>query len=270
MAKFTKKPMGRPKGSVNKTSMKGRKGRPKWAPPIEDGVVEISLEDLDLTNIKDRPDIIKRVQEQIKSDFNRGKYCVKELAELRGRLDNTKTNVQDEGEDLDRLRLAQQTLKQAAFNKRKAPHHPNRTKNGFTEGNKHSPGRPLGSKRKVIVELERIGEDNSVEALEQIISWMKSGNMEATKFLLDRVYPVRKDVKRYLGYEGEYETLEDINKLSTHVIKMMAEGEISADDAYGYGKICEQRMKVIVDAAMVGKYAELKALVDNIAGIRKG
>ena len=278
MRNIIKKKAGRPKGSP---------GGPKWAKAIDLntlGNLGSSYSKKGALQIMDQP--LTKAQQELWDQINK-QVKKKEAAKLFAPASAAfKEAIADEAlkeaerwkkplsklrrlkDDFEEHMLAQEALQQAAFNKSKAPHNPNRTKNGFTPGHKYSPGRPIGSKRKVTSELEKIGEENALIALENIIHWMKEGNADATKFLLERVYPVRRDLKRHLGYEGKYDTLEDMNDLSRHILTLMGEGEISSDDAYGYGKVIEQRIKNIAETSMAGKYAELKAFVDNIAANR--
>lgn len=166
--------------------------------------------------------------------------------------------------------LADQAIKAATFNKRKAPHKP-RVATNFTLGHKFSPGKPMGAKRKVTIALEQMGEDNAMIAMEQLVKWMKEGDGEATKFLLDRVYPVRKGYRQNLRYTDPIDTLDDVNKLSKHIIHMMLEGEISAEEAIEYGKKLEQRLRIIMEtekiAEITAKYEALKTMVmENVKG----
>lgn len=166
--------------------------------------------------------------------------------------------------------LADQAIKAATFNKRKAPHKP-RVATNFTPGHKFSPGKPMGAKRKVTIALEQMGEDNAMIAMEQLVKWMKEGDGEATKFLLDRVYPVRKGYRQNLRYTDPIDTLDDVNKLSKHIIHMMLDGEISAEEAIEYGKKLEQRLRIIMEtekiAEITAKYEALKTMVmDSVKG----
>lgn len=242
MAKIINRKAGRPAGSKNKEEFKKPgKGKPKWSMQVEE-------------------------VEAPKKTFGRPKKTwslaaagdVEDVSELTQGLSTE-----------DRHGLAKKTLQEAAFNKLKAPNNPNRTKNGFTEGNKYSTGRPLGSKHKTVCEIEKMGDDNALFAMQQMIDWMKEGNPDATRFLLERVYRIRKGLRRYLGHDGQLRTIEDVNHISEHVVKMMADGEMSAEEAAEYGKVFEQRLKIIVETTEIQKYVELKTLVDSIRDMRK-
>jgi len=170
----------------------------------------------------------------------------------------------------ERAALADEAMRAATFNKKKAPKVPRRATN-FTRGHKLSPGKPMGAKRKTTLAIEQMGEENAMLALEKIIERMKEGNIEAAKFLLERVYPIRRGRRIKLWDIGEQKTLDDVNRLSEYIMKLMIEGEISAEEAVEYGKKLEQRLRIIMESQKINeimsKYEALKAVVmDSVRG----
>ena len=164
----------------------------------------------------------------------------------------------------ERAELADEAMRAATFNKKKAPKVPRKATN-FTRGHKFSPGKPMGAKRKTTLAIEQMGEENAMLAMEKIVGWMKEGNMEATKFLLERVYPIRRGRRIKLWDTGDQKTLEDVNRLSEYIMHLMIEGELSAEEAVEYGKKLEQRLRIIMESQKIGeitaKYEALKAVV---------
>lgn len=123
----------------------------------------------------------------------------------------------------------------------------------FKKGNPGGPGRTVGSRNRVSVALDEIGEENAMLGMQLMVSWMKSGDRDATKFLLERVYKGRKGTRRDLGEYEPVRTIEDINRISKNVIHRMVIGDISAEEAEDYLKALERHLKLMVDTEMAAK-----------------
>lgn len=120
-----------------------------------------------------------------------------------------------------------------------------------------SPGRPKGSRNKSTLMLEAIGSENAVAIYQQLVDLAlgrtKEGDINACKMILDRVYPVRKACKMSIDFDGPLETVQDINEASKHLLRMVIEGEISAEDAEDIGKNFERRLRIITDSVAMDK-----------------
>ncbi len=133
----------------------------------------------------------------------------------------------------------------------------------FEKGNvPHSWGRPKGSKNKITVALEQIGVDNAQAVYAKLVGLALSGDVNACKMILDRVYPLRKGLRFSLEFDGPLDTIQDINDLSKHVLNMVISGEVSAEEAEEYGKVLEQRMKIITDTETMKKIEHTCMLVE--------
>jgi hypothetical protein len=142
------------------------------------------------------------------------------------------------------------------------------TDNRFQNGNHASPGRPKGSKNKSTLMLEAIGLENATSVYQKLVDLAlgrtKEGDVTACKIILDRVNPVKKGNKYSLDYFGETKTIKDINALSEHVVNLVIQGEISLEEAEEYGRILEQRLKMITDTDIAVKIQETCEKVDMI------
>jgi polyhydroxyalkanoate synthesis regulator phasin len=149
--------------------------------------------------------------------------------------------------------LAAEALKMDVMNKKKGTKQSTYGK-PYASGNNYGKGRTQGSKNKGTAWIRSIGEEYSELAIRQMVEWMKAGDKEATRFLLERIYPIRKGLRHYLNYDcGTLKTLQDIDKISEHVTTLMVEGEISAEEAEEYGKAIERRMRIIIDSKVMDK-----------------
>jgi hypothetical protein len=125
-----------------------------------------------------------------------------------------------------------------------------------------SAGRPKGSKNKITVALQQIGEDNAQAVYSKLVEVALAGDVNACKMILDRVYPLRKGLRFSIEFDGPLDTVEDINALSKHVLNMVISGELSPEEAEEYGKVLEQRMKIITDTETMKKIDHTCMLVD--------
>lgn len=137
----------------------------------------------------------------------------------------------------------------------------------FQARNSYSPGRPKGSRNKTTLIIEQIGLDNAEKVYLKVVELAMDGDFNACKFLLDRVYPPQKSRKFSLEFYGPTKTIQDINAVSEHVLKLAIEGEISFEEAEECGKLLEQRMKVITDADVMPK---IEAMVKKVESIKNG
>ncbi len=148
--------------------------------------------------------------------------------------------------------------------------------NTFKKGNPGGPGRPAGSRNKITLELEQIGEDNAILAMDRMIDLSLNGDpsgcFQACKYILDRVMPPRKGAKMPFGISTRVKTVDELNALSEKIIAMMIDGDLSAEEAVEVGKAIEQRLKVIIetdDTEIRSKYAALREIVDSIQNDRR-
>ena len=137
----------------------------------------------------------------------------------------------------------------------------------FQDGNPGGPGRPKGSRNKMTLALAKIGEDNVEDVFKRLVDIALGkiiGDAKACKAVIDTAITLRKITPINFELPAPIETTEDLNKFSKKVINMAAEGEISAEEAMEYGKLCEQELKMITDTDVVKKIENTCMLVDLI------
>jgi|SRR5271154_920998 len=137
----------------------------------------------------------------------------------------------------------------------------------FQDGNAGGPGRPKGSRNKMTLALAKIGEDNVEDVFKRLVDIALGkiiGDAKACKAVIDTAITLRKITPINFELPAPIETTEDLNKFSKKVINMAAEGEISAEEAMEYGKLCEQELKMMTDTDVVKKIENTCMLVDLI------
>ena len=114
----------------------------------------------------------------------------------------------------------------------------------FKPGNKYGKGREVGSKSKMQLAIEQIGFENAKGVLNKVVESALQGDMQASKLILERVMPVRKGARFKLNmpYLNSLEDLETANK---EILRMMAEGEISSEEALSINENIELRRGII-------------------------
>jgi hypothetical protein len=140
-------------------------------------------------------------------------------------------------------------------------------KNGtsFKKGWSGGPGRPVGSRNSATIALEQMGEENAYAVYAKLVELALEGDVNACKLIIDRVYPPRKGLRVNLEYSGTMDTVQDINMLSKHVLGKVLSGGLSPEEGEEYGKLCEQRLKIITDTDVMNKIEETYQKVDAIS-----
>lgn len=138
----------------------------------------------------------------------------------------------------------------------------------FKKGAPRGPGRPVGSRNKLTMALEAVGEGNAILVYQKLVDLAlgrtKEGDATSCKMILDRVLPVRKDRKIALDIEGSVGTAKAISAISTKVTDMMVKGELSPSESLEIGNKIEQHLKIITDVDIMDKIEGAVAKVDKM------
>lgn len=138
----------------------------------------------------------------------------------------------------------------------------------FQDGNPGGPGRPKGCRNKLTLVLAQIGEESAESVFKKLIDLAlgntKDGDAKACKAVMDTIMALRKVTPINFELHKKIETTEDLNTFSRKIINMTAEGELSAEEAMEYGKVCEQELKMMTDTEVVKKIENTCQLVDII------
>lgn len=117
-------------------------------------------------------------------------------------------------------------------------------------------GRPRGSRNKSTLLMEAIGRENGPAILAKMTQLALNGDKEASKIILERVYPIR---KTYVDtrFGKLLNTIEEVNEASRYITTMALDGEISLEEAEEYGKIIDRRLKVVTESVAMKDINEI-------------
>ena len=128
----------------------------------------------------------------------------------------------------------------------------------FKPGNTFGKGRPAGSRNKSQLAIEKIGQDNAEAVYQKVVEAALAGDMVAAKCVLDRVVPIRKGARVFIGDQLENKTIAQLNEISEKVTTMMAEGDISAEEASAVCAVLEYREESIQRQVLEAKIIDLE------------
>lgn len=145
----------------------------------------------------------------------------------------------------------------------------------FKKGWKGGPGRPHGSRNRASIIIEQIGEKIARENAERVYNHMLAlalgetdkGDIAACKYIYETACPPRKGARVDLCYEEdlrEARTSKEVDELSRKVTQDSLEGSISIEEADGWGKVLEHRLKILTDVDVLKKIEETCKKVDSI------
>ena len=139
-------------------------------------------------------------------------------------------------------------------------------KPGFQPGQSGNPqGRKQGSRSKVVVALEALGEGEVQDIVQALIDKAKAGDAVAAKPILDRVWPVRKGARVEFDLAPVSEA-KDLPTSIAGVTEQVASGTISPDEGALIVGLLEAQRKAIETADLADR---VSALEERLAkGIR--
>jgi hypothetical protein len=118
-------------------------------------------------------------------------------------------------------------------------------------------GRPAGSRSKILVALDALGEGEAEEIVKAQIEKAKGGDSVAAKTILDRVWPARKGA-RYLFELPEVMKAEELPQAIAAITRQTAEGDISPDEASLIVGLLEAQRKAIETSELAARLTALE------------
>lgn len=145
----------------------------------------------------------------------------------------------------------------------------------FKKGWSGGPGRPQGSRNKVSIMLDEVGDkiaiENAVRAYKHMVALSlgeaDKGDISGCKYIYEAACPPRKGARVNLGYEAplkQAKTAKEINYFSEKVTLDMLEGIISVEEAEGFCKVLDHRLKILTDVDVLRKIEETCTRVDSL------
>ncbi|QRI63622.1 hypothetical protein JQ506_22960 [Shinella sp. PSBB067] len=131
-------------------------------------------------------------------------------------------------------------------------------KSRFRKGQSGNPkGRPAGSRSKVLVALDALGEGEAEAIVFAMVNQAKGGDVTAAKAILDRVWPPRKGSRLQFDLP-EVSTADDLPPAIASVTRQVAEGEISPDEGTAIVALLEAHRKAIETSELAARVAALE------------
>lgn len=128
--------------------------------------------------------------------------------------------------------------------------------NRFAKGKSGNPaGRAKGARHAALVALDAIGSAAATAILERVILDAKAGDMRAAEIVLGRIWPVRKGRAITLPLP-DVRTAADVTEAMATVIKAMAVGDLSPEEAVAVSAVIEGQRRAIANLDGNGGDAE--------------
>lgn len=128
----------------------------------------------------------------------------------------------------------------------------------FEPGQSGNPkGRQAGSRPKVLVALDALGEGEAEAIVLKMVEKAKDGDAVAARSILDRVWPARKGA-RLAFHLPEVKTAEDLPDAVAAITRQVAEGEISPDEGATVVTLLEAHRKAIETSELAARLAALE------------
>ena len=127
----------------------------------------------------------------------------------------------------------------------------------FLPGNRFGKGRPAGSRNKATLLLEQIVESEGEGVVRTMIQRAKKGDPTCMKLTVERAYPVRRERPMHLDLP-EIRTAEDLPAAFRAVMRALAQGDITSEQAERVTRILEFGRKAIETGDLARGLAEVQ------------
>lgn len=126
----------------------------------------------------------------------------------------------------------------------------------FAPGTSGNPaGRPRGSKHVALKALDAIGCEAAAELVETAVGLAKSGDIQALKLVLDRIWPARKGSPR----PCRIPIAEGAVPAADAVLDQVAAGEITAEEGAVIMGLLDARRRAVEHGELVARIEALEA-----------
>ena len=143
-------------------------------------------------------------------------------------------------------------------------------KGRFVKGNKAGKGRPQGSKTRIQIAIEEMGEDVISEAFEVIKAAVKNKDLNAAKYIVERLKPPRRTARFKFALPVSIDSIEQFDEATKNVVRMMSEGDISIEEAKMIVEVINVRATALEYKDFKGQFERLRNDMDNLMSSRDG
>ena len=115
----------------------------------------------------------------------------------------------------------------------------------FEPGNPGGPGRPVGSRNKATLALDKIADDAGKAILKAMVETAKAGDMRAAELVLSRIWPARKGGRPIAIELLKIQTAADVVAALGSLADAVAGGELTPDEGASVASILETKRRAI-------------------------
>ncbi|MGD9885356.1 MAG: DUF5681 domain-containing protein [Reyranella sp.] len=127
----------------------------------------------------------------------------------------------------------------------------------FQSGNPGGPGRPVGSRNKASILLDKMAESGAQAVLRKQIALAKGGDQRAAELILSRVWPVRKGRPVALDLPA-IDTAANIVSALGAVADAVGAGDLTPDEGQAVTVILEAKRRAIETAELESRVSALE------------
>ena len=129
----------------------------------------------------------------------------------------------------------------------------------FEPGGPGGPGRPVGSRNKATIALDKIADDAGEAILEKLVEVAKSGDMRAADLVLSRIWPIRKGRPVSLDLPAINSSADVVAALST-VAESVAGGTLTPDEGQAVAAVLEIKRRAIETVELENRVIALERM----------
>jgi hypothetical protein len=119
-------------------------------------------------------------------------------------------------------------------------------------------GRPPGTRNRATVLAEQLMEDDAEQVVRAVLGAARAGDMTAARLILDRIAPARKG-RPIIFPLPEIETAAHVTQALGAVASLMADGELTPEEASAVASVIETKRKAIETQELQQRVAALEA-----------
>jgi uncharacterized protein DUF5681 len=129
---------------------------------------------------------------------------------------------------------------------------------GFQKGQSGNPaGKPKGVRNRATLMAEKLMQDDAEQVVRAVVEKAKQGEMTAARLIIERIAPVRKGRPITLDLP-EAKTSADLAGAMASLVRAMATGEVTPDEAATIAGVFEIRRKTIESVDFEERLAALE------------
>ena len=130
----------------------------------------------------------------------------------------------------------------------------------FGPGNRANPsGRPPGSRNRVLVALDAIGEAGAEAVLRRTVEAAQGGDMRAAEVILSRLWPARKGRPVALPDMPRVESAAGLVQAMAAVADAVAAGTLTPDEGAAVGAVLDMQRRAVETADLAARVEALEA-----------